>query len=512
MLAEEARQHPQRVALVFDERTLTYGELAADARSLAAALARRGVGKGSLVALLLSNRHEMAVAYFALMYLGAVAVPINTAFKGEGLAYYFQQSGATTALIEAVLLSRVDEAPGSRDHLQRVIVVGGETVPPGAERFADLLAEGGEVTPAAIGPGDPWAILYTSGTTGPSKGVVLPAQWLATTSAEVCASLNVTEETVNYTFAPLFHANALVYGITSAILAGARCVVRARFPREALLADWRRTGATHTSLPPFVIHGLLAQPPQPDDAHNPVRIVTTMSLGERDWLAFEQRFGLSVRVGYGITEAGMICTCGRGKMGSAGKPSDRFELRIVDAEDQPLPPGAVGEIVVRPRRPFEMMLGYHRMPEATVAAFRNLWLHTGDAGYLDGDGYLFFTDRLKDMIKRRGENISSFEVERVLYAFPGVAAAAVVPCRLPGSIEEEVRAFIVPKPGADIAPDALIAHCARHLAHFQVPRFIDLRQELPHNAVGKLEKFKLSTLPLDEQTYDRKQSGIRLER
>ena len=508
-----------RVAVVLPERTLTYRTLHDEAERLAGALVASGVGPGTLVVLVLPNRVEMPVALFALARIGAVAVPANIFLKADGLAYVFEQSGARIAIVDAGLVERVADALAGRVELETVVVAGadGHDVAAGHRSYEalldDMLDGPRAELPAPPGPADPWAILYTSGTTGPSKGVVLPHQMWATEAHDAAASQLMDADSVTYSFLPLFHLNALVFGLGAAIAAGGRAVVRNGFPQAELLGDLVSVGATHAMMPPFVLASMLAAPPAPSDAEFPLRVVGTMTMPAEPWRAFEARFDAHVIVGYGQTESGSLCTPGIGAQpGSSGMPNPRFEVRIVDEYDRPVPAGTVGEVVARPRRPYEMMLGYHRMPEATLAAFRNLWLHTGDSGFLDADGFFHFTDRKKDMIKRRGENVSSFEVEEQLLRFPGVAGAAVVPHRDESGFDEEVRVFVEAAPGALVDPAELTRFAGTRMAYFMVPRYVDVVAELPRNAIGKVEKYKLRSEPLHAETFDAKASGVVVER
>ena len=517
VLASRAATDADRVALVLDERTLTYRELHDEADRLARGLVALGVGPGTLVVLVLPNRAETPIAFFALARLGAVAVPANVFLKHDGLAYVFEQSGARIAIVDAGLLERVTTALDGRVDLDLLVVVGAReddgAAPDGALTYDDVLAGPHAPLPEPPRIGDPWAIMYTSGTTGPSKGVVLPQQMWATESHDAAASQEMSAGSASYTFLPLFHLNALVFGLGAALTAGGRAVVRGRFPQADLLDDLRATGATHAMLPPFVLAAMLAAPPAEADADFPLDVVGTMTMPADPWRAFEARFRTRLVVGYGLTESGSLCTPGLGAQpGSSGRPNPRYEVQIVDEHDRPVPAGTVGEVVARPRRPYEMMLGYHRMPDATLAAFRNLWLHTGDAGSLDGEGFFHFADRKKDMIKRRGENVSSFEVEEQLVRFPGVAGAAVVPFRDPSGLDEEVRVFVETEPGASVDPAALAEFAGSRMAYFMVPRFVDVVPELPRNTVGKVEKYKLRSEPLRAETFDVKASGVVVER
>ena len=463
--------------------------------------------------LVLPNRAEIAIAYFALARIGAVAVPANIHLKQEGLGYVFEQSGATAAIVDAALLERVTESIRDRCELELLVVVGTADAAITAVDFDDVTRGAPVELPPEPAPDAPWAIMYTSGTTGPSKGAVLPQQMWATESHDAAASQQMTADSVSFTFLPLFHLNAVVFGFGAAITLGARAVIRSRFPQEDLLGELRSAGATHSMLPPFVLQAMVDAPPSPADREFPLDVVGTMSLPAEPWRSFEERFGARITVGYGLTESGSLCVPGIGaKPGTSGRPNPRYELRIVDEHDRPQPANTVGEIVARPVRPNEMMIGYHRMPEATVRAFRNLWFHTGDAGSLDAEGFFHFADRTKDMIKRRGENVSSFEVEEQLALFPGVASAAVVPFRDEVVHDEEVRAFIEREPGADLVVEALMEFAGQRLAYFMVPRYVDVVDALPRNAVGKVEKFKLRSEPLRDTTFDLKASDVVVER
>jgi carnitine-CoA ligase len=519
VLAERAAASSADSGLVCDDRTLSWRELHDESEQFARGLTARGVGPGTLVVLVTPNRAETVVTLFALARIGAVVVPANVSLKLDGMAYVFEQSGAVVAVVDGSLHDRVRTALAGRIELDLLVHLGTSEPPAGTALASRSVAYAsvldGPLGELSVGPGtgDPWAILYTSGTTGPAKGVVLPHQMWATESADAAASQAMTASSVSYTFLPLFHLNALVFGLGAALVAGGRAVVRSRFPQSDLVADLRASGATHAMLPAFVLATMLEAPPAATDADFPLEVVGTMTMPAAPWRAFESRFGARIVVGYGLTESGSLCTPGLGaKPGSSGTPNPRYELRIVDAEDRALPAGKVGEVVARPRRPYEVMLGYHRMPEATVAAFRNLWLHTGDAGSLDAEGFFHFADRTKDMIKRRGENVSSFEVEEQLVRFPGVAGAAVVPFRDSSDVDEEVRAFVECAPGATVDPAALVEFAGHRLAYFMVPRFVDVVAELPRNAVGKVQKYKLRSEALRPGTFDLKSSDVVIER
>lgn len=516
ILAEQAARYGDRTLAVFDDRTLSYRGLQEEARSLAAGLAAHGVGRGDPVLLVLGNRSEFLSSFFAVAQLGALVVPVNVALRGQSLAHVLEVTAARTAIIEAGYLGRVREALPEGRRFERLFLLGeaDRTLSAGTMKFEELHRSTRSFAPVPLAPGDPWAVLFTSGTTGAAKGVILPHQQIASAAWDAVQDLEMSAESVFYTFNPLFHLNALIYGPMAAIVAGARTVVRASFPRERSLEDVRAAGATHWSVLPFLVRALLAAPERADDADTALERVMSIGLTREETEAFERRFGAPIATGYGCTETGMICRLQTLEPATAGRVSDRYEMRLVDEQGADVPPGATGEIWVRARQPFDQMLGYYRMPEETAAAYCDGWFRTGDLGRLDERGWLYFVDRVKESLKRRGENISTFEVEQVLMSFPGIAAAAVVGHRSGPQAEEEVRAFVelADPAGEQLDTAALVRHCARHLAYFMVPRYLDVIPALPRTAVGKIRKQELKDMPLRPETGDVKAAGIEVPR
>lgn len=515
VLAERARALGERPLAIFDDRSLTFAGLRDASRRLAAGLARAGLRRGDTLLLMIGNRPEILACLFAAAELGVLAVPVNVALKGESLAHVLRTVRPQLAIVEQVWLERLLEVIEPAQAGLPIYVLGDPAAAVGRHGYAELLTAGDNAPAVSIGPGDPWLVLFTSGTTGVAKGVILPHQQLASAAWDAVQDFGMNADSVFYTFNPLFHLNGLVFGPLAALMAGARTVVRQEFPRERTLADVRASGATHWAPVPFVTRGLLAAPPQPDDADNALQIVLTFGFTEAEAEAFQRRFGCRLGTGYGTTETGMICRTQTARPTTSGRLSDRREMRIVDEQGLEVGPGEVGEILVRSRQPFESMLGYFGMPEATAAAFVDGWYRTGDLGRLDEDGYLHFADRAKDSLKRRGENISTFQVEQVLMLYPGVTAAAVVGYRPAAGAEEEVRAFL--ELDQPVAPEqfdfaAVIAHCGRHLAYFMVPRFIELVPALPRTALGKIEKHPLKKLPLGAAAFDARAAGVHVPR
>lgn len=514
LLAEKARLDSDRVLAVFNDVTFTYASLHSQSMTLAAALARRGIRKGDPVILLMGNEPEMLVSLFALAYIGAIAVPTNPALKGQSLAHVFNVTKAKSLLLQSRYLERVYEALNGRQEFAHVIVIEDDFVPsrPGEELYSALMAEKNPLPAVSMAPSDPWMVLFTSGTTGVSKGVMLPHQQLSSTSWDIARSLFLDEDSIFYTFYPLFHLNAIIFGPFGSLIAGGKTVIRREFPREQLRHELHHFKATHWSALPFLLRGLLAQPPRDDDRDIPLKYVTCIAMTADDIEAFERRFNCQMFSGYGATESAMVGLPAPARRCSAGKQNPRHQVRVVNAEGRDAAPGEVGEFWIKPYHVYDCMLGYYNMPEETAKAYEDGWFKTGDLGWRDEEGYLHFTDRVKESLKRRGENISTFEVETVLQTYPGITSAAVVGYKEPGA-EEEVRAFLELSPDApplDYA--ALVQHCTKHLAYFMVPRYFDTGVTLPRTPLGKIEKHKLKSYPLSDTTFDVKAAGIHIER
>jgi crotonobetaine/carnitine-CoA ligase len=318
----------------------------------------------------------------------------------------------------------------------------------------------------------------------------------------VSQAMEMGEDDVYYTCLPLFHVNAQL-SVLSAVLTGGCVALYERFSASAFWGQVRAVGATAVSLFGAMAYILHKQPPE-DDLPTSLRVCWAFPAPYDILEEFERRYGFKVLTAYASTEANFVAIGGvrdRLPSGSAGRVHPRFEVKVVDAEDREVPAGTAGEIVTRPRDPFTMMEGYYRMPETTVEVFRNLWYHTGDAGRIDDDGYLYFIDRIKDVIRRRGENISSYEVEQVITSHPAVAECAAVAARSELS-EDEVMAVVVPREGATIEPAEIVAWCNDRMAYFMVPRFIRIVAELPKTPTGKVEKYQLRAAATSTGTWD----------
>ena len=492
MLERAAAENGERPLLRFGDAVWSYDEVCEDVARLAGALAEAGISAGDRVAVVSENRPDVLRLWLACGWLGAVLAPVSTALRGEGLRHVLASAEPKAVALEPAHRERVAE---SGVEATWVLDDGG------------LPAGSGPVPPYASRPGDTCAILYTSGTTGPSKGVLCPhAQfyWWGVKTGEV---LSIGRESVLYTNLPLFHTNAL-NSFCQALLAGATYVLGPRFSASSF---WRRlaeSGATVTYLLGPMVSILLRTPQgEYDDAHAAHVALAPATPAELHEL-FLERFGMRLIDAWGSTETNIVIsnTLDDLRPGTLGRVLDGFEARVADEHDAELPDGMPGELLVRNREPWSFATGYDGLPEATATAWRNLWFHTGDRVVRDSDGSFRFVDRLKDVIRRRGENVSSYEVEQALLAHDDVAAAAVVP--VPSELgEDEVLACVVVRDGAKLDPLELTRFCEQRLPYFAVPRYVDVVPELPLTASGKVEKHRLRERGVRASTWDRERAG-----
>lgn len=490
----------------------SYAETRRVAAAMAGALAAQGVRPGDRVATLCGNRIELLDLILGCAWAGAVVVPINVALRGAQLQQVLGNCGARLLMVEPELvepLAAVSLPPSlTRAWCLDAIPAGG---PPGLE-LAPLPELGPGVDPAPVGPGDALAILYTSGTTGVAKGVTCPhAQlyWWGLINSEV---LEIDGSSVLFTSLPLFHTNA-INSLFQALVAGATYAIARRFSASRYWEMAEEHDATHTYLLGAMVAMLQAQPAAPHDRRHRVRIALAPATPPPAIAPFQERFGVKLVDGYGSTETSHII--GRPedeqRPGFLGRAVEEFDVRVLDDDDCEVARGQPGQLAVRGRHPFSLFTGYHAMPEATVEAWRNLWFHTGDQVVCDEDGWFRFLDRRKDTVRRRGENISTVEVERVLLEHPDVAAAAVfaVASEL---AEDEVMAAVVLVGDARPDPEGLMRHCEPRLAYFAIPRYVDFIATMPLTENGKIRKSELRERGVTERTWDREKAGYRLRR
>ncbi|HSV83170.1 MAG TPA: AMP-binding protein [Ramlibacter sp.] len=512
IIEDKARRKPQRVVFQFGERPVTLEELHLAVNRVANGFLALGLRPGQNVALLLPNCAEFLYAWFGLNRCGAASVPVNVAHRGEGLAWQLDQSDATAVVVHADLLQHLVAIADRLPKLRHVVVLGGPAPAapwPGVVGlgFAQLCSRG-EATPDIAVPFNALAtISYTSGTTGPSKGVMYSHHYWYEVWAGAARHARYTDEDVLYTGLPFFHTSA--HGMTGpAILVDARAVLVERFSASRMLDDCRRWGCTSAKYIGSIIPILMKQEARPDDADNPLRVLVGSAAPRELWQPFQDRFNTRLLELYGMTECStcLINPYDARRPGSCGQAITGYDVRVVDEFDNELPPGTVGEIVARPQRAFLGTTGYYRNPEATLELFRNFWIHTGDLGRMDEDGYFHFVDRRKQAIRRRGENISSFEVEAVINAHPAVLESCVV--GVPSELgEEEVKAVVVLRPGQALSAEDLVNWCEPRMAYFAVPRYVEFRAALPKTASERVEKYRLKAEGVTADTWDRLVTG-----
>lgn len=497
ILRKQVKAWSDKVFLTWipDGRSYTYADLERITANLASGFTGIGVKRGTHVAILMSNCPEIIFVSLALGRIGAVVVPINTACKGVTLAYFLENSRSEYLVVEEDLADAVGEVD-LRDTLLRrcVLLRAGQghrlTLP--VVPYASLLED--RPLPEQDVPCDAlYFLTYTSGTTGPSKGNMLSQAAALYLGLGNTIHHGFRSDDVFYVCLPLFHINALQVSTFGALLIGASVALSERFSASRFWEEINATGATATNLLGSMTNFLWNQPPRPDDSRNSLRLASAAP-APAFARGFEERFGLTLISGYGLSDfamvSGLTVDDPRSKLGSAGRVRAGIHIRIADDQDFPLPQGQTGHILVRSDYPWTTSSGYFGMPEATVAATRNLWFHTGDRGYLDEDGYLFFVDRAKDSIRRRGENISAYEVEKILDLHPAVRETAAFPVKSEES-EDELAVAIVFKEGRRESFEGIIEYCRRNMPKYMVPRYIVLKDELPRNLSQKVEKFRL---------------------
>lgn len=521
VLARRAEATPGKPFILTDDGAWSYAEIEAQAARLAGGLAQAGVARGETVLVMLPDRIETVLVWLAIARLGAIEVPVNVHYRGGILAYQIGDSRARTMVVGGGLSARVaevlGEAAAGSGGPARLILTDDEpapALPEGVEtlRLGDLMT------------GAPWqgegprfndllAVMYTSGTTGPSKGATMTHAHAYEYAHGVTEMLDLVPGDVYSAPLPLFHIAGKYAVLYAACIAGATAVLPKPFSASGFWEEIRRHQATVSFLLGAMANFLHGQEPRDDDAGTPLdRVLMVPLIPEVE--TFKRRFGCRVSTTWGGTE--MNCptrsgfdlknakTCGRVK-------TETFEVRIVDEDDMEVGPGVPGEALVRAKEPWIISNGYWNHPEWTVTAWRNQWFHTGDLLMKDEDGDLYFVDRTKDAIRRRGENVSSFEVENEINAHPDVVECAVIPA-VSSATEQEVMAVVVVKPGRRLDPAELIRFLEPRMAYFMVPRYVEIVESLPKTPTGKIRKFALREAGVTGSTWDREAAGLRLMR
>jgi crotonobetaine/carnitine-CoA ligase len=525
LLDARLRSAPDDLYLDVAGTELSAADVADRAGCIAACLADLGVGPGDRVASLLENSPEAVLAWWGTVWAGAVAVPINTAYKGDYLRHQLADAGARVLIVQGDLAERAARVAPEVDALEHVIVIGdGPTDYPSATAHRwDALLEADPVGAADVRPGDLGTFIYTGGTTGPSKGCMLSHNYHAVLTRQIGYCWQRGPDDVVWTPLPLFHFNALTTAVLGALVYGGSSAIDRKFSVSRFWPEMNRTGATITSTLGTMAYLLSHDEDRPEmpksgapEANSTLRLLGAAPLPEEIDTILRSRFGVETfSGGFGLTEASLVSWQPPGvqnKPNAAGiLNTEYFDVRIFDDDDHEVPRNAEGEIVLRPKRPHAMFEGYWGRPDATAEAVRNLWFHTGDIARVDDDGFLFFVDRKADYLRRRGENISSFEVERVIMRHGGLADVVVhsVPSELG---EDDLKITATREAGSTVDEAELFRWCIDELPYFALPRYIEFRDELPRSPVGRVLKRVLRDEGVTETTWCVDDSDIAYEK
>ena len=533
ILRGRAEEHPDRDYLRYaDEPWRSYGDVNARANRVANGLIARGVAPGESVSVLLPNCADFVPVWYGILKAGAVMSPINTAYKGDFLSWTINLVESRTLVIADEYLDRLALVAGELPRLERVVVMAAGGAPAGPEPAvawetleALMDARDGEPDGVAHSWTDDARIMFTSGTTGRSKGVIkqnAADYFSARSSMEVLSRLrgvapeDLRDETY-FSCLPLFHSNAEVLCAYPALIARARVAFVERFSGTRFWQQAIDAGATTFNGIGALLYFLWNQPPSPLDRAHRVHTISAAPAPRDIYHEFEERFGVRLTEGYGLTETGVATVMdptAPPRIGSCGRANPGYEVTIVEpGTDRPLPPETPGEIVVDMKIPNIVMRAYYGMPEKTAEDFRNLKLHTGDLGRMDAEGYFYFMDRVKDYIRRRGENVSSMEVERQVADHPNVKEAAAIGVKAGegASSEDEIMIVCIAEGGAPDPAD-LTHWMAERMPYFMVPRYIRFVEALPKTPTERVQKVKLREEGITADTFDREAAGITIKR
>ncbi|GGC91154.1 class I adenylate-forming enzyme family protein [Chelatococcus reniformis] len=484
LLAAQAASTPDRPLAVTTEATYSYAEIWSLARRFAARLCAHGIVPGDHVALIAGNSAAYLVAWFGINAAGAVAVCLNNQLMGDAITYLVSQCDAKLVVADTEWIET--RAGGLREGAAALPRIG---IGSDAAFFAEL-AGSDEAEPPAIAAHDLCTILYTSGTTGLPKGVMCAHGGYAATGRETVRILDLGRDDRIFVYMPLFHTNPQMYAVMAALTAGASLALAPRFSATSFFDEARALGATGCTFVGTVLAILAARYADPVRDHAMRFAIgggTTRELAS----TIETRFGIKVHELYGMTEVGgwvSGSTAADHKLGANGRVRADVEVRIVDADDNPQPIGARGEIVVRPSKPNVILMGYYKKPEELAKASRNFWFHTGDIGSFDDDGYLYFHGRSKEVIRRGGEMISPDELEQHLRKLPGIADCAVVAVPDP-IMGDEIKAVVVAEAGFDLAH--IRSHLADHVPGYMLPRYAERIDRIPRTQTEKILRREL---------------------
>jgi crotonobetaine/carnitine-CoA ligase len=509
--------------ITFEDEHWSYGDTLHHAQVFARALMAGDCARGDHVGMMVENRLEFLAGWFGTALAGAVHVPINLEYRGEILRHVLSNIQARVMLCEDYLLPTLSAAMAGLEHgIETIVLLGdkpadaGGGAMPRVVAWADFLAAGSAAATQEFcfrAPRDLGSIMLTSGTTGVSKGVMLCDKHTITHGREAAEAYGIRSDDVMYTCLPLFHANAQWSTVLAAMHAGARVVLSRRFSASRFWTEVVAANATQLAFLGTMLHILMAQPVHPDETRHRVRIGNSVPCPLDVMIAFERRFGLQLLETYGGTETKRILSNRHyhRRLGAAGYPTPSSIVEIHDEAGWRVQPGVVGEMCYRPREPGLLTLGYLNRPDATLAMMRDGWWCTGDLAWQDTDGFVYFAGRQKDALRRRGENVSAFEVERALMTHPAVLLAAVVAA--PSALsEDEILAAVVLARDASATGAEIFQHADANLPSFMVPRYIAFVDSLPETPTGKIAKQGLAGQLMQGTVWDSEAEGHRASR
>ena len=496
---------PDKVYLYFKDQEITYRELAAKANSVANKLLELGVQKGDRLALSLKNCPEFLYAWLAVNKIGAIAVPFNSMLKADETAFILNNSGCIALIAENEFLAPVILPALQKCPSVKWVAARGNPDSPGVLNFSDFLNNPSPVKTIHWDDEELAAIIYTSGTTGNPKGVMCPHRLFSLNGEAFAQWFKLTPEDRLFTLLPLYHVNALNTSTMGSLARGASLILLDGFNPETFWLDIARYKATIFNYLGSMLPVLMKRPITPEERNHHLRLAIGAQADPDLIETYEKRWGVVLIELYGMTEiGGTVNPLDRRKKGSCGVPFYEKTVKIVDDKGEELPPYQVGEIIMTSQG---SSTGYWQNPEETAKTYRDGWVYSGDLGYMDEEGYLFFAGRKKDIVRRSGENISAMEVENAVMSHPGVMIAAVLP--VPDPIrDEEVKVYVVLKQGEtpeSVPPEDIIRWCEEKLAKFKVPRYIEYRDSLPRTETQKIAKavLKSEKTDLTAGTWDR---------
>ncbi len=529
VLREQAKKLGKKPFLQFGyKKPLSFYQTNRLANRVANALCGLGVEKAKKVAVYMPNSDDYVITWFGILKMGAVMVPINTAYKMDFLEYIIDSSDAEVLFIAEEYLDRMPPIAKNLSKLRHVIVwtrSGDRKFKrhgynfPKMISYSEFINSGsGREPDVEVTFMDYARLMYTSGTTGRSKGVMRPCAADYSSARNYAEIMDVGPEDVCFTCLPLFHSNAMVMTVYPALIKGAKTVVEERYSSSRFWKWMVDHGVTKFNTVGTMSYFLWNTPPVPEEGQHKIKLVLGSPAPHDMIEEFMERFGIKFMEGYGLTEIGQ-CTWMRPgepfRVGSCGKEAPNYEIKVADPEtDEEVPRGDIGEIIVRPRIPNVMLHYYHKMPEKTVEDFRNFWFHTGDAGRMDKDGYIYFVDRVKDYIRRRGENISSFEVEKIVNSHPDVEESAAIGIKSEAGkyAEDELMVLVIPKEGKKVDPPELMDYLQPRMPYFMIPRFIRFVDSFPKTGTQRTQKNKLREQGVTKDTWDMVEAGYKLKR